>query len=89
MFNYDLLKDVEPTTHIILTRFKDGVGGIAKVAYGVGTDVYSLATMFTYTIGNMNSFVCSNERVITGTNIEVSEEDYENYWKPDFTILGE
>ena len=88
MFDYNLIKNLEPTTQITLTRFKDVVSGIAKVSYGIGTDVYSVSTMFKYTVGNMNSFVWSNERVISGTDIKVSEEDYVNYWIPDFTILG-
>lgn len=89
MFDYRLIKDVEPTTHITLSRFKDKVSGVAKVSYGVGTDTYSVATAFNYTVGNMNSFVCIHENTIEGTNIEVAEEDYDECWYPDFTILGE
>ena len=88
MFNYDLLKDVEPTTHITLTRFKDKISGVAKVSYGVGADVYSVSTIFQYTVDDMDSFTWRNERVVAGTDIEVSEEDYANYWIPDFTVLG-
>ena len=89
MFDYDILKGVKPITHISLTRHKDKVNGTARVTYAVGSKVYSVATIFNYTVGNMNSFDYSYWSNIEGTTFEVTKEDYHRYWYPDFTILGE
>ena len=89
MFDYNLIKGVEPVTEITLTRFKDKISGTAKVTYRLGTKVYAISTVFYYAVDNMNSFNCIHGDVIEGTNIKISEEDYDNYWSPDFTIFGE
>ena len=89
MFDHSLLDGIEPTIHVTLTKQKDKVSGMAKVVYVVGNETYSLSTKFDYSEYDRRSLLCSHERIIEGTDVEVSEEDYEGYWFPYFKFFGE